>query len=72
MRVGFWYENRKEMYHEEDPEVYGRIILKWILEKEAGDMDYIYLFFYLKSTYIYICIQEWPRQCHSSLCSTFS
>jgi hypothetical protein len=27
----FWYGNLKEMYHLEDPGLYGRIIVKWII-----------------------------------------
>jgi hypothetical protein len=35
MRVkrGYWCENRKERDHQEDQDVGGRIIIKWILER---------------------------------------
>jgi len=29
----FWWENRRERDHLEDPGVYGRIILRWIFTK---------------------------------------
>lgn len=31
VHTGFWYGNLKEMYHLEDPGLYGRIIVKWII-----------------------------------------
>jgi hypothetical protein len=31
--LGFWWESQKERDHEEDQDVGGRIILKWILER---------------------------------------
>jgi hypothetical protein len=31
--VGFWWENRKEIYHWGDSGVDGRIILGWIIKK---------------------------------------
>jgi hypothetical protein len=33
MHSGVWWENLKERDHQEDLNVSGRIILKWILEK---------------------------------------
>jgi hypothetical protein len=33
MHIGFWWEIRKVRDHWEDPDVGGRIILKWILER---------------------------------------
>jgi hypothetical protein len=33
MHIGFWWESQKEWDHEEDLDVGGRIILKWILER---------------------------------------
>jgi hypothetical protein len=33
MHIGFWWENWKEREHHEDPDVGGRIILEWILER---------------------------------------
>ena len=31
--TGFWWENLREKDHLEDPDVDGRIILRWILRK---------------------------------------
>jgi hypothetical protein len=33
MHIGFWWKNQKERDHQEDLDVGGRIILKWILER---------------------------------------
>jgi hypothetical protein len=33
---GFWWENQKVRHHQEDLEIGGRIILKWIVEKYDG------------------------------------
>jgi hypothetical protein len=33
MHIGYWWETQKERDHEEDQDVGGWIILKWILEK---------------------------------------
>ena len=33
VHIGLWWENTREKDHFEDPDVYGRIILKWILKK---------------------------------------
>jgi hypothetical protein len=32
-RIGFWWERRKGRDHQEDLDVGGRIILRWILER---------------------------------------
>jgi hypothetical protein len=37
--TGFLWGNFREGDHLEDPDVDGRIILKWILEKWDGGMD---------------------------------
>jgi hypothetical protein len=34
MHIGYWWESQKESDQQEDVYVGGRIILKWILEKE--------------------------------------
>jgi hypothetical protein len=34
MHVRFWWEGQKERDHQEDMDVGGKIILKWILERE--------------------------------------
>jgi hypothetical protein len=36
MHIGFWRESRKERDHQEELDVCGRIILRWILEKQYG------------------------------------
>ena len=33
MHTGLWWGNLKEVYHLEDPDIGGRIILKWIFKK---------------------------------------
>jgi hypothetical protein len=33
MHIGFWWETRKERGHEEDLDVGGRMILRWMLER---------------------------------------
>jgi hypothetical protein len=35
-KYGFWRESQKERNHLEDIDVGGRIIFKWILEKQDG------------------------------------
>jgi hypothetical protein len=41
VHTGFWWVNLREWGHLKDPGVDGRIILKWILEKGDGGMDWI-------------------------------
>jgi hypothetical protein len=41
VHTGFWWGNLREGEQSEDPCIGGRIILKWILEKWDGDMDWI-------------------------------
>jgi hypothetical protein len=41
VHTGFWWGNLREGYHLEDPDVDGRIILKWIFKKWDGGMDWI-------------------------------
>jgi hypothetical protein len=36
MRIGFWWESRMEIDHREYLEVGGRIVLRWILERQDG------------------------------------
>jgi hypothetical protein len=38
-----WWENLREVDHLKDPGVDGRIILKWILDKWDGGMDWMHL-----------------------------
>jgi hypothetical protein len=33
MNIGFWWESQKERDHYEDPDIAGRRMLKWILDK---------------------------------------
>jgi hypothetical protein len=33
MRIGYWWESRKERNHQEDLDIDGRVILKLIYEK---------------------------------------
>jgi hypothetical protein len=40
VHTGFQWENLKEGDHLKDPGVDGRIILKWILEKWDGSLDW--------------------------------
>ena len=42
MRTGTWWENLRETDHLEDPDVDGRIILRWIFRKrDEKGMDWI-------------------------------
>jgi hypothetical protein len=41
VHTGFWWGNLREGYRFEDPGIDGRIILKWILEKWDGGMDWV-------------------------------
>jgi hypothetical protein len=41
VRTEFWWRNLRAGVHLEDPGVDGMIILKWILEKVDGGMDWI-------------------------------
>jgi hypothetical protein len=34
MHIGFWWESQEERNHLEDLDIGGRIILKWILERQ--------------------------------------
>jgi hypothetical protein len=36
MHIGLWWESQKGRGCYEYPDIYGRIILKWILEKRDG------------------------------------
>jgi hypothetical protein len=35
IHIGFWWESQKKRDHSEDLDVGGRIILRWILEKQG-------------------------------------
>jgi hypothetical protein len=37
--ASFWWENVRDGDHLKDPDIDGRIILKWIFEKWDGVMD---------------------------------
>ena len=41
MCTGFWWGNLRAGDHLEDPGIDGRIVLKWILQKWDGGMDWI-------------------------------
>jgi hypothetical protein len=40
MHTEFWWGNLRETEYVEDPGIGGRIILKWIIEKWDGGMDW--------------------------------
>jgi len=35
--TGFWWGNLREIEHLEEPDIYGRIILKWSFRKWEGE-----------------------------------
>jgi hypothetical protein len=42
VHIGFWWGDLREGAHLEDPDIDGRIILKWIFKKwDWGGMDWI-------------------------------
>jgi len=41
MYTRFWWENLREIDNLEDPGIDGRIMLRWILRKWDGSMDWI-------------------------------
>jgi hypothetical protein len=43
MDIAFWREIQKERDHLEGLDLGGRIIIKWIFEKQNGGMDWINL-----------------------------
>jgi hypothetical protein len=43
VHTGFWWGDLREGYHLGDPNIDGRIILKWIFKKCDGGMDWIEL-----------------------------
>jgi hypothetical protein len=41
VHTGFWWGKARGGDHSEDPDINGRIILKWIFEEWDGGMDWI-------------------------------
>jgi hypothetical protein len=41
--TGFWWGTSWEKEHLEDPDIDGRIILRWIFRKCDGSMEWVYL-----------------------------
>jgi len=41
VQTGFWWRKLRERSHLEDPDISGRIILRWIFNKWDGGMDWI-------------------------------
>jgi len=41
VRTGFWWGNLRDRDHLEDPDLGGRVILRWIFMKWDGGMDWI-------------------------------
>jgi len=41
--TGFWWGTPWEREHLEDPDIDGRIILRWLFRKCDGSMEWVYL-----------------------------
>jgi hypothetical protein len=50
MHRGYWWERQKERDHQEDKEVGGWIILKWILESYNGVVWTGFLWFRIRTS----------------------